>query len=1004
MKTKLLLLFFSLICAISFAQTKSVSGTVSDNNGLPLPGVNIIIKNTSNGTQSDIDGRYSISTSVGETLVFTYLGFITQEVAVINTTNTLDVTMVEDAAQLEEVVVTGYGTTIKRKLTEAISSVTAEDIKEVPNATFQNSLIGKLSGVQIQQNNGKVDGSVSFTIRGLASLSGNQEPLYVVDGIPILNIQDSSTGAPTNPLVNINPNDIESIQILKDASSAAIYGSRGTNGVVLITTKKGKAGKLNVNFNSAYGYSEPTNTRDFLNADQYVELYTESRLNSGSTLAQIESQLDALATDSNGFTNDWRNGEVDTNWTDIALVDGNVQENNLSVSGGTETSQFYMSLGSNNTEGIVRGNELERYNFRLNAQTQVADKFEAGGNMFIGKSEIDRIAADRQFTTPLQAIAQVPISSAYNQDGTINTNTLYPNFLLEDEFAFYVTNVWNLGGNAFAQYTIIPGLDFKSELGYEHFEQLEENFRGPETDFQGTDNGQIFVNEVKRDFYNSNNYFSYNKLIADDHTVNATLGMSYEYTRARSLFVQATNFANPLITTVAGASNIDDGGGTRSENNLVSYFGRVAYDYQGKYLIKGGLRIDGSSRFGPNNRYGYFPAVSGAWVLSRESFLENSTIFSNLKVRGSYGITGNQPNGNFSYVNGVNIGAYSGTPNLTLGGAGDPNLKWEETTQYDIGINFGLLNNRISGEIDYYVKDTEDLLLDSPLAPSVGVPGNSVFTNVGRIENKGLEFSLSTKNIVSEHFNWSTSFNISYNKNEVISLSGDQDEFIVQNQIVRVGESVADWYLVEYAGVDPANGDALYFLNTELPDGSLDRTTTNEFNDAERVQLGSPFPDIITGLTNTLNYKNLDLTFTFQGQFGASIYNSGGRFQEASFAFQDNPSTRELDRWQNPGDITDVPQLRADGSNSGGNSSRYLQDSDFIRLRNLTLGYNFIDMGPFERLRVYVTGLNVLTFTDYDGYDPEATQDDQLSLIARGQEFYTAPPARTITFGINAQF
>jgi TonB-linked SusC/RagA family outer membrane protein len=1004
MKTKLLLFCFSLVCAIGLAQTKTISGTVSDNNGLPLPGVNIVIQNTNNGTQSDIDGKYSISTSVGETLVFTYLGFISQNIAVTATTVRLNVIMAEDAAQLEEVVVTGYGTTIKRKLTEAISSVTAEDIKEVPNATFQNALIGKLSGVQIQQNNGKAEGSVSFTIRGLASLSGNQEPLYVIDGIPVLNIQDSSTSAPTNPLVNINPNDIESIQILKDASSAAIYGSRGTNGVVLITTKKGKAGKLKVNFNSSYGVSKATNKRDFLNAQQYVDLFTEARLNSGVSQTSIDNQLDNLATDSNGYTNDWRNTEVDTYWTDFALVEGSVQENNISVSGGSETSQFYMSLGSNNTEGIVRGNELERYNFRLNAQTSLTDKFEAGGNMFIGKSEIDRIAADRQFTTPLQAIAQVPISTAYNQDGTINSNTLYPNFLLEDEFAFYTTNVWNLGGNAFAQYTLLPGLNFRSELGYEHYEQLEENFRGPDTDFQGSDNGQIFVNDVKRDFYNSNNYFSYNTLIADDHSVNATLGMSYEYTRARSLFVEATNFANPLITTVAGASNIDNGGGTKSENNLVSYFGRVAYDYKGKYLIKGGLRIDGSSRFGPNNRYGYFPAISGAWVLSRESFLENSSLFSNLKLRGSYGLTGNQPNGNFSYVNSVNIGAYSGTPTLTLGGAGDPSLKWEETTQYDIGVNFGLLNNRISGEIDYYVKDTKDLLLNSPLAPSVGVPGNSVFTNVGRIENRGIEFSLTTKNIVSEDFNWTTSFNISNNKNEVISLSGDQDEFIVQNQIVRVGESVADFYLVEYAGVDPANGDALYFLNTELPDGSFDRTTTNVFGDAERVIVGSPFPDVISGLTNTLNYKNLDLSFTFQAQYGASIYNNGGRFQENGFVFEDNPSVSELDRWQQPGDITNVPQLRSNGSNLGGQSSRYLQESDFIRLRNLTLGYNFIDMGPFERLRVYATGLNVLTFTDYNGYDPEATQDDQVSLIARGQEFYSAPPARTFTVGINAQF
>ncbi|MFC7358104.1 SusC/RagA family TonB-linked outer membrane protein [Jejudonia soesokkakensis] len=1003
MKTKLLLFCFILFCAIVQAQIKTISGTVSDNNGTPLPGVNIVVKGTSNGTQSNIDGQYSLSASIGQTLVFTYLGFVPQEVRVTETSNSINVTMVEDAAQLEEVVVVGYGTTTKRKLTDAISSVDAEDIKEVPNANFQNALVGKLSGVQIQQTNGKAEGSVNFTIRGISSINGTQEPLFVVDGVPVLNNQESGTGAPTNPLINLNANNIESIEILKDASSAAIYGSRGTNGVVIITTKKGKSGKLKVNFNSSYGRSEATNKREFLNAEQYVELFTESRLNSGVAQTSIDNQLDALATDSNGFTNDWRNAEVDTNWTDLALVKGSILENNVSVSGGDENSTFYMSLGSNLTEGIVRGNTLERYNFRINADRSVSEKFKAGANLRIGKSEIDRIASDNLFVTPLQAIAQVPISSPFNQDGTINSNTLYPNFLLEDKFAFYKTNIWNFGGSAFAQYNILPSLSFRSELGYEHFNQLEEEFRGPETDFQGADNGQASNRTIINDFYTSNNFLTFDTSINNSHNINLIGGMSYEYSQRKASLITGIDFANPLITTLAGAATIDGGTSTATQRNLVSFFTRFSYDYQGKYLLKASMRADGSSRFGPNNRYGYFPAASIGWVLSRESFLENSETLSNLKLRASYGQTGNQPLGNFDYVNSVSIGAYGGIPSLTLAGAGDPELKWEITTQYDIGLEFGLFKNRIFGEIDYYVKDTEDLLLDAAIPGTIGIDGSSIFTNIGRVENKGIEFSLTSRNIRSKHFNWSTNFNISHNKNEVISLSDGQEENIIGDQIIRVGESLASFYLVEFAGVDPANGDALYFLNTELPDGSLDRNTTNNFNDAEQVVLGSPYPDIITGLTNTLNYKNLDLSFTFQGQFGASIYNSAGRFQENGFVFEDNPSISQLDRWQQPGDITNVPQLRSDGSNLGGQSSRYLQDSDFVRLRNITLGYNFVDLGPFDSLRVYATGLNLLTFTDYDGYDPEATRDDA-GTLNRGTEFYSAPPAKTYTIGINVQF
>ncbi len=987
------------------AQEKSISGTVSDEAGIPLNGVNIIIKGTSTGTQTDFDGNYIINASVGQILLFRYLGFEKQEQLILLNSNRINISLTEDIESIGEVVITGYGKQSKRKIIDAISSVKSEDIKEIPNSNFQNALTGKLSGVQINQANGKSEGKISINIRGVASLSGNQEPLYVVDGVPIINDQESGSSAPTNPLVNINANDIESIEVLKDASSAGIYGSRGTNGVILITTKSGKNGKAKVTFHSAYGFSEAINKRKWLNAKQYVELYTEAATNAGQSQAQIEAALDGLATDDLGNISDWRNGNIDTNWQNEALVNGNIQELSLSISGGDDKSTYFMSLGSNNTDGIVRGNSLERYNFRINARRKLSEKFNVGANISIARSSIDRISADRQFTTPLQAVALVPISPTHNEDGTLNGNTLYDNFLFEEEFGFFETNIWNLGGVAFGEYTIIEGLNFRSELGYEFFNQSEEVFSGSEIPRNGgLSNGA--GRTVSRDYLTFNNYATYNKKLGYSHDVNMVLGMSYEENNRKGISVQGDSFANDLIQTVAGATNITGGSTTRVSNKLVSYFGRATYSFADKYLLKASMRVDGSSRFGPNNRYGYFPAFSAGWIATNENFLNNSKTFSFLKVRGSWGITGNQPLGSFDYLSRLGSASYDTVSGQFISVVGDADLGWEETTQLNFGLDYGLFGNVVTGEIDYYIKDTKDLLLNGRQPLSSGIPGNVILTNIGEVKNSGIEFSINTKNITKDNFTWDTSFNISYNKNEIIKLvdgddiigsAGDRDY-----SILREGESFGAFYLVEYAGVDPENGDALYYTNTELEGGSIERIKTNVYTEASRIVVDKALPDWIGGMTNTLRYRDLDFSFTFQGQWGAQIYNSAGLFQASGFAGgKDNQSIEQLDRWQQPGDITNVP--RADLSGDAVESTRYLQDADFIRLRNLTLGYNFKNLWNIDMIRVYFSGLNLLTFTDYDGWDPEATRDDLPGTFARGYEFYSAPPAKVYTFGINVE-
>ena len=985
------------------AQEKIVAGSVTDENGILLNGVNILIKNTSEGTQTDFNGNFTISIEDGQTLLFSYVGFESKEVLITSNTNIVNVSLVEELESLGEVVITGFGKQSKRKVIDAISSIKSEQIKEVPNSNFQNALTAKLSGVQINQANGKAEGKISVNIRGVASLSGNQEPLYVVDGIPVINDQESGSTAPTNPLVNINANDIESIEVLKDASSAAIYGSRGTNGVILITTKSGKEGKGKINLNSSYGFSEPTNKRSWLNADQYVELYSEAATNAGQSQAQIEAALDGLATDDLGNISDWRNGNIDTDWQNEALVKGYTRELSLSVSGGDEKSTYFMSLSSNNTEGIVRGNSLERYNFRLNAKRNINKRLVAGANLSIARSSIDRISADRLFTTPLQAVALVPISPTHNVDGTLNGNTLYDNFLFEEEFGFFNTNIWNLGGVAFGEYKIIEGLKFRSELGYEFFNQSEETFSGSEIPRNGgLSNGT--GRTVSRDYLTFNNFVTYDRIFSDKHDLNVVLGVSYEENNRKGVTIQGDSFPNDLIQTLAGATNITGGNTTRISNKLISYFGRATYSFYNKYLLKGSMRVDGSSRFGPNNRYGYFPSASVGWIASKENFLIDSKTVSFLKFRGSWGITGNQPLGSFDYLSRLGSGSYDDVSGQFISVVGDADLGWEETTQINFGLDYGLFNNIITGEIDYYIKNTDDLLLNGRQPLSAGIPGNVILTNIGEVKNSGIEFSINSKNIDNEKFSWNTNFNISYNENVIIKLvdgddiigsAGDRDY-----SILREGESFGAFYLVEYAGVDPENGDALYYTNTELEDGSLERILTNEYTEASRIVVGKALPDWIGGMTNTFKYGDLDLSFTFQGQWGAQIYNSAGLFQSSGFAGgRDNQSVDQLDRWQNPGDITNVP--RADLNGDAVESTRYLQDADFIRLRNLSLGYNFKNIWKVDMIRIYFSALNLLTFTDYNGWDPEATRDDLPGTFARGYEFYSAPPAKVYTFGIN---
>ncbi len=974
------------LLAISVAiGQQTITGSVSDEDGAPLPGASVVEVGTNNGVVAGFDGNFSISVSDDASLSVSFLGYITQVIAVGDST-TIDVVLSE-GGQLDEVVVTGYGSESRRLLTDNIASLGSEDISEIPTPNVFNTFAGKVAGVQVTQTNGKVESGFNFRIRGQASISASSQPLYVLDGIPLITYNESSNGAPTNPLITLSPNEIESIDILKDASAASIYGSQGANGVVIITTKKGKAGKAKFNLNVSRGVSNPSAYRDWMNAAEYVEIFLEAGRNTFNAgldfTGFVEGRLDRY---SNGT---WQQGTYDTDWEKIALVEGSVQDADFSVSGGTDATQYFFSVAYNETEGIVLGNSLDKISARANISTAVTDKLTLNFNMGYGRTDIDRIANDNAFVTPLQAIAQSPISPAY-VDGEPFTNTVYVNFLLEDKYANYNTIIRRNTGKVSAELDLFSGLTLTSEFAYDLYGQSEDQFRGSLTPFMST-NGSGYASNATTENYIVTNYLNYNT-VNDYSTLDVTVGSSLNKSKRRFSSVSGEQFPSDDFQTIASAAEITAGSGSFTSFSFVGYFARATYNIQDKYLFKAGIRRDGSSRFGENVQFGNFPSFSAGWILSNEDFIGDN-IFSFLKLRGSWGEVGNAAIGNFAALGLFGATSFNQRPGLQPTQPSNQDLSWETTTQTDISVQFGLLDDKITGELTYYNKDTDDLLFGEP------IPGSSGFTsltkNIGAVKNTGIEFLLNTVNIKNNDFTWSSSLNLATNENEVVTLPNGEDAISGRN-ILREGEPINAFYLVEYAGVNPDNGNALFY--------DADGTSTESYSADYRQVAGNPFPNFIGGLTNYVSYKNFQLSFTFSAEFGASIYNAGGRFQQTSGDWFDNQTRDQLRRWRQPGDITDVPAAALVGSNGTQHSTRYLQDGDFIRLKDLNLSYtipqDMISSVGLEKARIYLSGINLLTITDYDGYDPESRADT----FGGGQTFYSAPAPRTVSLGVNLTF
>jgi TonB-linked SusC/RagA family outer membrane protein len=1000
------LFLMSLIsCVLGFSavgQQNTITGVITDKgDGLPVIGATVLVQGTSVGTATDMDGKYSITAEPGNTLVFRYVGMKSQEI-VVGTGNVINVTMELDDVGLDEVIVVGYGSAIKRELTGAITKVETKGIAEIPSASFESAIQGKTSGVFIEQASGKLGETVKMRIRGSSSVSANNQPLYVVDGVPITAENLSNSGnQPTSPLADLAMTDVESIQILKDASAAAIYGSRASNGVVIIQTKRGKAGATKFDVQYTTGISEPSRMVEWLNADQYLELFNESMENvSVGGLVWDWLPKEDIWEMYVGPT--WDDG-YDTDWQKEAFQKGSLNRINVSGSGGTEKTRYYAGLSYDDTKGILLGNNMNKMSARLNLDQQATEKFSFGMQMNVIRTEMERVQNDNAFATPLQLVAQSPLTPVYDPEtGELNTETIYYNSLISLRDETNNQTSFRSLANIYAAYKIYKDLSFKSEFGTDIYDLREKNFWGRET-ITGGPAGEAQNRSVRVINYNWENYLTYIKTLGVHH-INLVGGMSYQQSNSIGSDIVGKGFPTDDFTNISNAAEVTTYGGWEEATSYLSYFARANYKINEKYFFTLSGRVDGSSRFGIDNRFGFFPAGSAGWIITQEDFMSGiRDVLSYLKARASYGITGNSGIPDYAHLalySGVN---YAGRTGLEVTQLQSRELGWENTAQLNLGLDFGFFNNRITGEFDWYQKKTTDLLLYRTLPATSGFEG--VWSNVGELENKGVEFSIHSNNLTGE-FIWTTDFNMAFNKNTIIDINGPE---ITPNSInyVMEGQPIGVFNIVKYAGVDPENGDALYYISADSDE------TTNNYNIAEKQIVGSPNPDFTGGFNNYFEYAGIDLNVLISFVYGNEIYNGAGVYQSANGDWFDNQTVDQMNRWQQPGDITDVPQARLGDGNGTKESSRYLSDGSYVRFRNVNLGYtlpkSLTSRINMSSVRVYVGVQNLYTLTKYKGWDPEvnylgAGRSTQNNNIIQGYDFYTAPQARTYTLGINLSF
>jgi len=966
-KSYILLLMFTLLISTLKAQEIPVHGKVtSGTDGLAIPGVTVKIKGTVKGTVTDLDGNYSINVPANGILEFSFMGMELQEVPV-DGRKQIDVVMTEDQYDLGEVVVVGYGTSSKKLISGSIDLVGEKEIKNAPLRTIEGVLEGKTAGISINPNSGTPGGQPTIKLRGGSSINASNTPLFVIDGIPVISGsygQISMSGQEISALSDLNPDDIETVTVLKDASATAIYGSRASNGVILITTKKGSYQSTNVTLNTSYGWQKlpPERLPKLMNAAQYNEY-------AGTNVQGI-----------------------DTDWMSQILLTAPTTNTELSVSTGNDKTRIFLSGSYYDQDGVVKGTAYTRYSGRLNVDQKLMKNLTVGGGISISYSKNKRVEGDGTLYGPLPNAMSIPaIYPVYTPDGKYDESHFYANPVAIADYAINYAFTNRTNGNVYLDYKFLDGFTFTTKWGADIY-SLREHSYDPVTERQGAKynglgiEGTSYVSNLI-----SSNVLQYMKSIEDTHNFEALVGYSFEKYASRSTYIDAVDFPNENFQYIASAGTIRAASASALNRGLNSWFGQVKYNYMYKYIFALTMRADGSSKFGENNRYGSFPAVSLAWRISEEEFMKKSHIISDLKLRGSYGKTGNDGIGDFAslglYGGGYNYGGSSGTAPIQLP---NPDLKWETTIQTGVGFDLGLLEDRITLNADLYINNTKDLLLDRPIPPSTGF--TSITSNIGTLQNKGMELVLNAL-VVDRAFKWNVSLNYSANRNKVTGLYENQpiDDLGRGGNRVAVGEPIGIFYGYRCMGVDPTTGNLVY------DDINKDGQITAD----DRTKIGDPNPDFMFGFTNVFSYKLFELSVFLQGTYGNDIYN-GTLLYLGNLTAEDNQITKMLHRWKKPGDITDVPRV---GDQL--NSSRFIEDGSFMRIKNVTLSYNF-DKKQVEKLKIksaklYASVQNLFTFTEYSGMDPEVNYYGASNYIL-GTDFFTYPQSRTIMVGLNLGF
>jgi TonB-dependent starch-binding outer membrane protein SusC len=996
---KLLNALTVLLFAFATANAQNgITGKVTDaRDGLPLSGVSVRVKGETVGVQTDLNGSFRISSaSKGKVLIISHVGYASQEI-VIGNREDISVSLSTEEKKLQEVIVVAYGSQEKTKITGSVAKVDGKELQDIPMPSVDQMLQGKVAGLQSVAASGQPGALQEIRIRGIGSMNASSEPLFVIDGIPANTGDFTSNTTTSNALAGLNPNDIESISVLKDAAAASLYGARAANGVILITTRKGRPGKTKIGFDSEYGSSKVAFLNDLakpLNASQWTTLTQEGLVNAGLDSASADGYLQSVFGTNNGYNTDWLN---------LVTRKGISQQYNVSASGGDSKTTFYASGGYFKQQGVVIASDFTRYSGSLNVRHNVNEKMSIG--MSINAAHYDQTTPNQSgnFRSPvLAAFYLLPFQHPFNKDGTYDYSSsdfdqIY-NPLAIAHYDRQLLGNTKLLGTMDGNYNILKNLKFSTKVGIDYFNLEEQTYYNPFFGDAASREGDLY-NVYTRVFnWVWTNTLDYHQAFDKDGDLTADLKVGYESQKSKEYIITAYGSGLPQLTTLQlpppATPKIATAAG--SDYSFDAVFSNLQFNYKNKYSLSGSLRRDGSSRFGVNNQYGTFWSVGAAWNIDKEQFLADSKVISGLKLRASYGTNGNAEIGNYSGQALFGFGAsYNRNPGGLPTNVGNPNLTWEQNKPFDVGLELGVLKNRINIETDYYVRNTNQLLQNVPLSLTSGF--SSYPDNIGSIQNKGFEFTLNATPILTKAFRWDLSFNIAFNKNKVTSLNNGQD-IINGTQIIRVGKDVQSVYTYLWAGVDPATGSGLWYTD------STKKATTSDVTQVKNAIAGSNSPKAFGGLTNTISYMGLSLSGQLNFQYGNLLFDQWGFLNESDGAFFNlNQNQRELRRWQRPGQITDMPQYIAENpSQSNSPSTRYFYKGDYIRLRNLTLSYQlpkkWLNQIKLDNVMFYIRGTNLWT----KAADKNLTFDPEQPI--NGSNDLQVLMQKTFSFGLNLNF